>query len=50
MFQKHANREQGERASEEENTQTPLETIDITLKGGVEVKLYLNRLTARGKY
>ena len=50
MFQKHANREQGERASEEENTQTPLETIDITLKGGVEVKLYLNRLIARGTY
>ena len=50
MFQKHASKEQGEGASEEENTQTPLETIDITLKGGVEVKLYLNRLTARGKY
>jgi hypothetical protein len=47
MFQKHANKEQGEGSSEEETTQTPLETIDITLTGGVDVKLYLNRRNYR---
>jgi hypothetical protein len=36
--------------TEEESPQTLLESVDITLRGGVEVKLYLNRLSARGKF
>ena len=51
MFQKPVDKEQGERASEDDSPQTPpLETIDIALKGVVAVKLYLSRLTARGKH
>ena len=50
MFQKPADKEIGEGASGDDPHLTPLETIDITLKGGVAVKLYLNKLTARGKY
>ena len=58
MFQNPTDKKQGDGASEEDTPQTPrdadphftpLETIDITLKGGVAVKLYLNKLKARGQ-
>ena len=50
MFLGKDSLEHGQGEAEEESPQTLLESIDITLRGGVEVKLYLNRLSARGKY
>ena len=50
MCQKPDNKDQREGASDDDPHLAPLETIDIALKGGVAVKLYFNKLTARGKH
>ena len=49
VFLKPDNQDSKEVASGDDPQDTPLETIDITLKGGAEVKLYLNKLAASGK-
>ena len=50
MFQKHDESGHNREHTPEDTFNPTLESIDITLKGGVETKLFLNRLHTREKY
>ena len=50
MFQRSDDSEHTRGHMSDDTLSPTLESIDITLKGGVETKLFLNRLHTREKY